>query len=544
MTSAANSILPLDAPSQTADGFTSNANEITNFPPFGFFPSYLHNLHDFSNSPDLSSVLSFTLSASPWFSPPPEILNDPLSLSIIQNHPHLFKIVTPINVSLFEHLLLDHPNTPFTQSVCQGLREGFWPPAVFPPSLPPTYDVSDHHPTQTLEQQHFLSSQCAIEIQLECFSPAFGPDLLPVSKKESGFRMITNHSARSLALNSFFPPSTIKGRSPFDSLHHLGNALLSAQELHPDVPLTLFKSDVKSAYQLIPMHPFWQIKQIVTFTGHIHHVDCNNVFSDSMSAPLWLSFMSLVIWIATFMFALPDLFLFMDDVFSFDIQTNSSWYPCYRKLMPAKQTALLSLWDDLGIPHEERKQIFGSSITIIGFYQSLMGWINWVLNIAPLLRPALSAMYHKTVGKSCPSTPLWINKSIQGDLLWFLNHFSHSLATLHIEKSHWSLSSAFIIYVDACPMGLGIWMSALNHGFTSQVDFSPPSSNIFFLESLAVTSAIHIVSSLIPHGTSILIWSDSFNTVALFNSLHATSNEYNTLLKTAIDSIITHSLLP
>ncbi|KAF8989339.1 hypothetical protein BDQ17DRAFT_1434523 [Cyathus striatus] len=253
--------------------------------------------------------------------------------------------------------------------------------------------------------------------------------------------------------------------------------------------------------------------------------------------------MSLIIWIATFIFALPDLFLFKDDVFSFDLQTNSSWYSPYHKLMPAKQVALLSLWGDLRIPHEECKQIFGSSITIIGFvvdtnhmtiflasdqkneliqsindflnpvihtqtlqeYQSLMGWINW------------------TAGKSHPSTPLWINKSIQGDLLWFLNHISHSPATLHIKKSHWSLSSAFIIYVDACPTSLGIWMPALNCGFTSQVDFSPPSSNIFFLESLTVASAVHIVSSLVPHGTSILIWSNSFNTIALFNSLHATS---------------------
>ncbi|KAF8989338.1 hypothetical protein BDQ17DRAFT_1174420, partial [Cyathus striatus] len=159
-----------------------------------------------------------TLSALPWFSPPPEILNDPLSLSTIQSHPHLFKIVTPINVSLFEKFLLDHPNTPFTHSVCQGLRDGFWPPAIFPPSLPPTHDVSDHYPAQTLEQQHFLSSQHDIKIQLEHFSPSFGPDLLPgmfsmpvhaVSKREGGSRMITNHSAGLFPLNSFFPPSSI-----------------------------------------------------------------------------------------------------------------------------------------------------------------------------------------------------------------------------------------------------------------------------------------------------------------------------------------------
>jgi hypothetical protein len=32
-----------------------------------------------------------------------------------------------------------------------------------------------------------------------------------------------------------------------------------------------------------------------------------------------------------------------------------------------KQTQLLTLFDDVGIPHEERKQVFGSPLQIIGF---------------------------------------------------------------------------------------------------------------------------------------------------------------------------------
>jgi len=83
------------------------------------------------------------------------------------------------------------------------------------------------------------------------------------------------------------------------------------------------------------------------------------------------------------------------------------------------------LWDDIGLPHEKQKQVFGHNLDIIGFHvkkphamsftmpsnsksdlilairtfadsstvchhplvewQHLLGWINWGLNIFPLL---------------------------------------------------------------------------------------------------------------------------------------------------------------
>ena len=35
--------------------------------------------------------------------------------------------------------------------------------------------------------------------------------------------------------------------------------------------------------------------------------------------------------------------------------------------MPTKQVMLLQLWDELGVPHEEKRQEWGTCITIIGF---------------------------------------------------------------------------------------------------------------------------------------------------------------------------------
>ena len=42
-------------------------------------------------------------------------------------YPHLFRIITPVNMDHFELLLHNHPNSELVSSVCCGLRAGFWP---------------------------------------------------------------------------------------------------------------------------------------------------------------------------------------------------------------------------------------------------------------------------------------------------------------------------------------------------------------------------------------------------------------------------------
>ena len=43
-----------------------------------------------------------------------------------------------------------------------------------------------------------------------------------------------------------------------------------------------------------------------------------------------------------------------------------TYYEPYQCSFSAGQTALLKLWDELGIPHKKKKQVFGSKLTIIG----------------------------------------------------------------------------------------------------------------------------------------------------------------------------------
>ena len=61
----------------------------------------------------------------------------------------------------------------------------------------------------------------------------------------------------------------------------------------------------------------------------------------------------------------------MDDSFGIDEEGNLVWYHKYEKHMPMNQVKLLSLWDELGIPHQPHKQLFGVMLTIIRIYVNM-----------------------------------------------------------------------------------------------------------------------------------------------------------------------------
>ncbi len=61
----------------------------------------------------------------------------------------------------------------------------------------------------------------------------------------------------------------------------------------------------------------------------------------------------------------------MDDAFSFDPDKALGFYAPYNAWYPKKQVGLLKLFDEVGIPHEMKKQEFGCKLTIIGLQVSL-----------------------------------------------------------------------------------------------------------------------------------------------------------------------------
>lgn len=419
----------------------------------------------------------------------------------IQSNPHLFKIVTPINLSAFRGSLVSHPNRAFVESVLTELVHGFWPWAEVDQAIRPiTYDNS-HRPLRDPSHADFVSEQITIEVQLGCFSPPFGPDLLPgmysfpigvVPKPRSEkLRLVVDHSAKPHSLNGMIPRAAGDQKIPLDNLQDLGRVLRRIRREHGnECRLVVWKSDVSRAYRCLPMAFLWQILQIVTFDQNRHVDRCNN-FGGRRSGDIFGAFMGLVLWIAIYVEMLTDMFAFADDAFSIELEGNLEWYEPYQKLMPAKQACFLRLWDRLGIPHEERKQLWGTTLTIIGFevdpnamtitmppdrladlisaivafakvgqrrplreFQQMAGWINWALNAYPLLRPSLSEIYQKMSGKSEPHMLVWVNKAMNRELTWFVKHVERSSGVHIMSSVEWDASEADLtLFTDACLKG-------------------------------------------------------------------------------------------
>jgi hypothetical protein len=236
-------------------------------------------------------------------------------------------------------------------------------------------------------------------------------------------------------------------------MRHLGEGLLARHCAKPEQPFVLYKSDVAEAYRLLPMHPLWQIKQVVMIDGE-RDLDRNNCFGGRGSAGIYISFDGLVTWIAKNVRVIPDIWTYMDDSFGIDEEGNVVWYDHYQKYLPQNQAKLLSLWDDLGIPHERHKQLSGRRLTIIGIevnansltftlpaqalhdllkeleaftaclvkrkgaswtlrhWQRLAGWMNWSFNVFPMIRPTLNNLYPKISGKDQPLMKIWVNNEV------------------------------------------------------------------------------------------------------------------------------------
>ncbi|KAF8805883.1 hypothetical protein BYT27DRAFT_7103464 [Phlegmacium glaucopus] len=239
-----------------------------------------------SVSPCLSTAL-VTEITPPVPEPPQNELSNESALSTIRTHPHLFCITTPIKIDHLRALLAHHPKRALVSLVCAGLESGFWPWAITDQSDAP--EIVDNALLQKIRDPNhltFMRKQCDEEIVLGCFSPPFR-DILPgmttiplwvVPKPHSdNLQLVVDHSAGNHSPNSFI--SSGDASTHLDTLHALGAALIRVREKHGNVPLILFKTDISQAYCRLPMHPLWQIHQVVTIDG-MHHVDRNNNFGN------------------------------------------------------------------------------------------------------------------------------------------------------------------------------------------------------------------------------------------------------------------------
>ena len=197
---------------------------------------------------------------------------------------------------------MTHLNRPLVESICEGLRTGFWPWVVTKYSdVPPIVDNACLYKLRDPEHLCFMEVQRDEEIKLGRFSGAFdtllpGMTTIPlwvVPKPHSNkLRLVVDHSTGDYSPNSFISPDNASVH--LDTLHVLGKALIRIRERHGNIQLILFKTDVSQAYRQLPMHPLWQLRQVVMIQG-LYHVDNNNNFGNRGAGRLWVTFFGLIL---------------------------------------------------------------------------------------------------------------------------------------------------------------------------------------------------------------------------------------------------------
>ncbi|KIK01278.1 hypothetical protein K443DRAFT_49196, partial [Laccaria amethystina LaAM-08-1] len=163
---------------------------------------------------------------------------------------------------------------------------------------------------------------------------------------------------------------------------------------------------------------------------------------------------------------------YMDDFFGWDYDNNLVFY--HGRLRPYRQVQLLLLWEHISCPFEDKKQDHGEVLKIIGFFvhinhgsitltqesidnviskiqvflatpdqqphlrdwQRLGGHLNWVLNVLPWGRPALSELYRKTTGKT-RNPPIFINSTIRSDLSWLADTIPKAIGVRFVDSGVW-----------------------------------------------------------------------------------------------------------
>ena len=139
---------------------------------------------------------------------------------------------------------------------------------------------------------------------------------------------------------------------------------------------------------------------------------------------------------------------------------------------------------------------------------------------------------------------VWANLAIKEDFKWAHSKIEDSTGILLLKSMAWEINDAsLIINTDACPTGMGFWYPVAKRGFTSPTPPNTPSSLNNFYEALTVLCVLHHAHQILPRGSRIVIYTDSFTAVTIFNSFRS-SPDYSCILKAAVDILLAgdHSL--
>jgi hypothetical protein len=175
---------------------------------------------------------------------------------------------------------------------------------------------------------------------------------------------------------------------------------------------------------------------------------------------------------------------------------------------------------------------------ILREFQQLAGWVNWALNVFPLLKLGLCNVYDKMSSKTEAHTKIFVSQAVVDDLCW-LTQIVVGSSGIHIfETMDWAVDDANLVaYGDASGIRMGFYFVDLKTDYQLDLPHSPPKDMIFYFEALTVLAIIKKACILSPLPKCLVVFSDNSNTVDIFSSLCAKS-DYNGILNATVTLLL------
>src|SRR5882724_4821579 len=172
-------------------------------------------------------------------------------------------------------------------------------------------------------------------------------------------------------------------------------------------------------------------------------------------------------------------------------------------------------------------------------WQHILGWINWGLNVFPLLCPALQSSYAKIAGKHIARGSIHLNRAVIHHFNWLADTIEASDSVHMLDAIEWNEQDAnLVIYYDASLSGLGFVAPQLKLSFYVLTPDDSPLQTIFFFKALCISAAILWALGLDGPIHHLLIFTDSLNCVEMINSL-STQEGYNEILLFVMRILVT-----
>ena len=508
----------------------------------------------------ISPAAEYTKTAPPLPKPPQHLLDDVRLQATLKTYQSVLRVETPFNVDELEKLSRDHPNQPFVKSVLWGLRNGFWPFDRGNWTIQEGRELNDFARRIKSGDLEVIRANRDKEMEERRWSEPI-PELLPGMRISPLFvnranpakpRVITDHA--SSGLNDSIPKE--EGEVLHDTIRDFGQTLHDIHRKFPRRSLMLYKSDVASAFLHLPMHPLYQLRQVVKVDDmHIIH---RLVFGNRASPRIWCALSGLLCWIAINKFGVRGLFVYMDDFYGWEFADKMKSF--HGQLRPQRQVNLLKFWDRIRCPYEDKKQLHGSPLEIIGYtvdinrgticmssqkvkdtkeaistfvskdsaplseWQKVAGQINWILDVLPIARPALDELHRKMSAKGS-SKSIYLNKTVKFELTWLTNILPYLTGVSFFDNVRWEDKSAnMTMYCDAT-QSLGISFHYGGDVFIYRVRQNSAGGevqrDVFFMKQLGVLFALYHASTQRIPPKRLVIHCDDASTVRAFGNMSA-----------------------